>query len=355
LTPLPIIQGRGTQTQPPNRFDQIVVETDGDWLDDTARSGEIPTKSTVYLRDSSRSIIAENDSPDVGFSHSINVYRGCSHGCSYCFARPSHEFLGMSAGLDFETKIMVKLGAPNLLRASLMAAKYKPVTLAMSGVTDCYQPVEKYLKLTRQCLEILAEFRNPVSVITKNRLVTRDIDLLSELAKFQAAVVMISVTSLDPQLSAKMEPRASSPSHRLEAIHKLADAGVPVGVMVAPVIPGLTDYEVPSILKAAAAAGARFAGTVALRLPWAVAPIFEQWLSDHCPDRKEKVLNRVKSLRGGKLNDPNFGSRMRGEGIWAEQMKAVFAMGKREARINGPFPELSTTHFQLPGGQMNLW
>lgn len=275
-----------------------------------------------------------------------------------CYARPSHEYLGFSAGLDFESKIMVKETAPELLRQELCSARWKPTMLAMSGVTDCYQPAERQFGLTRKCLEVLAEFRNPVSIITKNYLVTRDIDLLSELASIDAAMVILSVTTLDPELARRMEPRTSAPRRRLEAIEALTKAGIPVGVMVAPVIPGLTDHEMPGILKAAAAAGARFAGVVPVRLPLAVAPLFSAWLERHYPDRKDKVLNRIRSLRGGKLNDSNFGSRMKGEGIFAKQISAMFELAKRKAGLDKPFPSLSTEHFRRPvesNGQLDLF
>lgn len=349
------VHGRGAGLNPANRFEPIAFELDGDALD-ALDPDERPAPATQFLRDNSKTIIAHNDSPDVGFSDSINAYRGCEHGCIYCYARPSHEYLSFSAGLDFETKIMVKEHAPQLLREAMMSPKYKPVTLTMSGVTDCYQPVERKLRLTRGCLEVMLEFGNPAAIITKNHLVTRDIDLLSQLARLDAAVVLVSVTTLDHELAGKMEPRTSAPRRRLAAIRELNAAGIPAGVMVAPVIPGLTDHEMPSILKAAAEAGARCAAFTPVRLPGAVAPLFEQWLSDHFPDRKDKVLNRIRSIRGGKLNDPNFGSRMKGQGPWAVQMKSMFDIARRKAGITGGFPELSTAHFRRPGGpQMELF
>ncbi len=349
---LPVLHGRGTSGNVANRFEKIELEPDGDYLD----AEEAIAPATVFYRDSSRSIIASNDSPDVGFEKSINAYRGCEHGCIYCYARPTHEWLGFSPGLDFETKIMVKENAAQLLRAELASARWEPTTLAMSGVTDCYQPAERRFRLTRACLEVLREFRNPVGVITKNHLVTRDIDLLSEMAKQNLAMAMISITTLDTELARKMEPRTSSPRRRLEAIRALAAAGVPVGVMVAPIIPGLTDHEIPTILAAAAAAGATTAGYIPVRLPFAVKDLFERWLADHFPDRKEKVLNRIRSLRGGKLNDANFVTRMRGEGIWADQLKSMFKLAKRRAGLDGPFPSLSTAEFRKPeGGQLELW
>lgn len=272
-----------------------------------------------------------------------------------CYARPTHEYLGFSAGLDFETRILVKEDAPDLLRRELTAPSWEPKYLALSGVTDPYQPVERRLRITRRCLEVLAELRHPVGVITKNRLVTRDLDLLAELARHRAAAVSLSVTTLDAELAARMEPRASHPRDRLKAIAEVAAAGVPVSVMVAPIIPGLNDHEIPAILEAAAAAGATGAGWVFLRLPGAVAGLFERWLDEHYPERKEKVLNRLRSLRGGRLNDPRFGSRMRGEGTWAEQIAALFAGARRRYGLDGPRPELSAAAFRRPGEQLGLF
>jgi DNA repair photolyase len=250
--------------------------------------------------------------------------------------------------LDFESKIMVKEDAPELLRKELSSPKWKPQVLAMSGVTDCYQPAERERRLTRRCLEVLLEFRNPVVIVTKNYLVTRDIDILSQLAHYQCVGVTISLTTLNPKLSSVMEPRASSPARRLAAIQAIAGAGIPAGYLQAPMIPGLTDCEAPAIAQAAAAAGATFAGYVALRLPYAVKSLFEQWLAQHFPGRKEKILNRIRSIRGGKLNDPNFKSRMRGEGIFAEQMAELFQLACKKAGINKRWPELTTQHFRRP-------
>jgi DNA repair photolyase len=341
---------RGAAENPPNRFEKIHLERDEDWNPD-----EDPLPRTQFLKDSSKTIIAYNDSPDIGFEASVNPYRGCEHGCIYCYARPFHEYLGFSSGLDFETKIMVKENAPQLLRAELSSPKWKPQVIAMSGVTDCYQPVERKLKLTRGCLEVLAEFRNPVGIITKNFLVTRDVDLLSELARHNAATVCVSVTTLDTELRKIMEPRTSPPAARLEAIRRLSQAGVHVGVLMAPIVPGLTDHEIPAILQAAAEAGAKFAGHVTLRLPHAVAPLFEKWLETHFPDRKEKVLNRLRSMRGGKLYDSKFGQRMRGEGIFADQIDQLFDVARRKVGIPERGGNLSVTAFRRPAGaQMEL-
>jgi DNA repair photolyase len=261
----------------------------------------------------------------------------------------------MSAGLDFESKILVKYEAPELLRSELLSPRWKPEPLALSGVTDCYQPIERKLQLTRGCLEVLGEFRNPTIVITKNRLVTRDIDLLQELARFDAAAVAVSVTSLDRGLQRDLEPRASTPENRLQAICELAAAGIPVSVLVAPVIPGLNDHEIPAILKAAAEAGAMGAGYVALRLPFAVKELFERWLEQHRPLAKDKVLNAIRSMRGGNLNDPRFVSRMRGEGIVAQRIERMFEIGKKRAGLEGVRRKLSTAAFRRPGEQLALW
>ncbi len=348
--PIPI-HGRGASHNPANRFEILHLEPDPEDENDPDR----PPRRTLYFRDFTRTIIAHNDSPDVGFESSVNPYRGCEHGCIYCYARPTHEYLGFSAGLDFESRIMVKEDAPELLTAELCKPRWKPQTLVMSGVTDPYQPIERRLQITRGCLEVLARFRNPVAIITKNQLVTRDADLLGELASHQAAAVNFSVTSLDPKLQRVLEPRTSTPRARLEAIRQLRAAGVPVGVMVAPIIPGLTDHEVPAILQACAEAGAQFAGYTVVRLPYAVAPLFERWLEEHFPDRKEKVLGRIRHLRGGaKLNDPRFKSRMRGEGIFAEQIRDLFAAGCKRAGM-GERVKLSAADFRRPTAQLRLF
>ena len=339
------MRGRGSASNPPNRFEQISLERDADWDPE-----QDPAPKTHFYRDLSQTIITYNDSPDIPFNASINAYRGCEHGCSYCYARPFHEYLGFSAGLDFETRIMVKENAPELLRNELSSPKWKPQELAMSGVTDCYQPIERRLKLTRCCLAVLAEFRNPVTIVTKNYLVTRDLDLLRELAAHQAVQVNISITSLDPDLARKLEPRAATPKARLAAVATLARAGVPVGVLVAPAIPAINDHEIPSVIAAAKAAGASWAYTEVLRLPLTVAPVFQEWLERHFPDRKEKVLGRIRAIRGGKLNDPRFGSRMRGEGIFADQISQIFHAACRKFGLPEDGPELSTASFRRPGG-----
>ena len=348
------IHGRGAGFNPPNRFERLEYEPDPACIDPDDPE---PWRTTRYFRDSARSILVRNSSPDVPFDVGLNPYRGCSHGCAYCFARPNHEYIGLSAGLDFETRIFVKEDAPALLRAALQSRRWQPETIVMSGVTDPYQPAERRFRITRGCLEVLAEFRNPIAIITKNHLVTRDVDLLADLASHSAAVVNVSITSLDSSLQRVMEPRTSIPARRLAAVEALSSAGVPVNVMVAPVIPGLTDHEVPAILSAIAAAGARSAGFIPLRLPGAVAGIFERWLEDHFPDRKERVLNRIRELRGGRLNDPRFGERMRGSGPYWDGIRAMFETVSRREGLDRPRLALSTAAFRRPdrGGQLGLF
>jgi DNA repair photolyase len=335
------LRARGAGYNPPNRFEKLEYTSE----EDVAEGRE---RKTEFFCDPSRSIISYNDCPDVGFDASINPYRGCEHGCIYCYVRPTHEYLGWSAGLDFETRILVKLDAGHLLHRELSSPKWTPRVLALSGVTDPYQPVERKLGVTRSCLELLAEFRNPVAIITKNHLVTRDIDILRELTTYNAVCVNVSITTLDSELSRVMEPRTSHPGGRLAAIAELAAAGIPVGVMVAPVIPALNDYEMPAILRAAAQAGAKHAGYVILRLPWAVAPLFQEWLTRHFPERKDKILNRIRSLRGGRLNDPRYHYRMRGEGVFVKEIKRLFEMSRRKAGIPQDRAPLSTDAFKRP-------
>ncbi len=345
------LKGRGAASNPPNRFESIAYERD----EDADPSEEIAPKTLLY-KDASRTILTSNDSPDVPFTWSLNPYRGCEHGCAYCYARPTHEYLGFSAGLDFESRIMVKENAPLLLREELSSPRWRPDVVVMSGVTDCYQPVERKLRLTRRCLEVFAEFRNPVGVITKNALVARDADVFAELAKYDAGAACVSITTLDPEVARKLEPRASAPYKRLQAIEVLAKAGAFVSVNAAPVIPGINDHELPAILKAAADAGAKAAGFTVVRLPYAVAPLFEEWLSLHFPDRKEKVLSQLRAMRGGKLYEPRFGERMRGRGNFAEQIAALFELGRKKAGLNRNRFALSTASFKRRGGpQLELF
>jgi DNA repair photolyase len=337
--------GRGATINPPNRFEALHFEIDPDLPEE-----ERPNPRTQFYFDATESLLTPNDSPDVGFAVGLNCYRGCEHGCAYCFARPFHEYLGWSSGLDFETKILVKARAPELLRKELSKRSWKPKTVGMSGVTDCYQPAERHFKLTRQCLEVFREFRNPVAIITKNFLVTRDIDLLAELARWNCVTVNVSITTLDADLAGKLEPRAARPDHRLKAVKLLSGEGIPVSVLVAPVIPGLTDHELPSIIDAAAKAGARTAGMTLLRLPWAVKDVFSAWLDAHVPGKKDRILDRLRQMRGGKLYDSDWETRMRGEGIFAKQIGDLFAIAVRRAGLNGMANSLSVENFRRPGG-----
>ncbi len=351
--------GRGAGANPANPFERLLVEDDADYLDELARDPEAvrPGVKTLFFRDDSQSIISRNTSPDLPFSASVNPYRGCEHGCAYCYARRYHEFLGFSSGLDFESRILVKPEAPTLLHQELAARSWKPQVLNLSGVTDCYQPIERRLKITRGCLEVLAEFRNPVVVITKNHLITRDADVLAKLAHYQSAAAILSLTTLDAELARELEPRASSPRMRLEALTNLAAAGVPVGVSVAPLIPGLNDHEVPAILEAARAAGAQFAVYGIVRLPGSVAEIFSNWLDRRVSAAaKEKILGRVREIRQGSLNELRPGYRMSGHGHLAEQVGQLFRVSARRLGLDQRHLELSSTHFRrVEPGQMELF
>ena len=355
----PLAKGRGSQIDPPNRFGGTYhevelenLEHDEDYLDGLRR------RATEYLPDRSRTIVAENDSPDVGFRFSINPYRGCSHGCAYCYARPTHEYLGFNAGLDFETKIMVKEDAPELFRAFLARGGWGAHPIALSGVTDCYQPAERHYRLTRGCLEVAAEARQPMAIITKNALVLRDLDLLREMARGGLVQVNLSITTLDADLARSMEPRTSTPAAKLRAVKALAEAGVPVRVLVAPVIPGLTDAEIPAILAAAKEAGAGAAGYTLLRLPLAVAPVFTEWLGRARPGKSERVLGRVRGARGGKLNVSDFGTRMSGTGEMAGQIAGLFRLFARKHGLDGGLPAFDASRFRPPrprSGQLQLF
>jgi len=338
------VRGRGTVAQPPSHFDRVTLGPDAEALEPVEEGG-VPTE---YFRDASRSIITRNGSPDVPFTCSLNPYRGCEHGCVYCYARPSHEYLGLSAGLDFETKIFVKEQAPVLLRQELARPSWRGDRLAMSGVTDPYQPVERRLGLTRRCLEVLADCRQPVGLITKSALVARDIDLLSELARYRAANVSLTIATLDEPLRRTLEPRAATADARFDAVARLAGRGIPVGIMVSPVIPGLTDHEIPRILERAAQAGACFAGFIMLRLPYGVVALFQAWLAEHAPAQRAKVLGRIRDVRGGGLTDARFGTRMRGEGPLADLDLQMFHAARERAGLAGAAPPLSNAAFRRP-------
>lgn len=339
------IQGRGAAFNPGNRFEQLRID---DLSDEREESGSQQIE-TLYYADATRSILAKNDSPDVPFTFSVNPYRGCEHGCVYCYARPSHEYLGFSSGLDFETRILVKKNAPQLLEEALRDPAFVPQVIALSGNTDCYQPVERKLAITRGCLEVFLRFRNPTGLITKSAMVARDADVLKEMSKWNLVCVTLSITTLDASLASRMEPRAGTPEKRLEAVRILSDAGIPVGVNVAPVIPGLTDSEIPEILRRAADHGALFAGWIMMRLPYAVKDLFQEWLRREVPLRADKVLGRVRDVRNGNLTDARFETRMTGEGELARTIEALFENSCRKLGLNEKDIQLSTEHFQRAG------
>jgi DNA repair photolyase len=355
----PEAKGRGSQLNPPNRFggpvhelDLSEVEGDEDYLE------SLRNRPTEYLPDRARSIVAENDSPDVGFRYSINPYRGCSHGCSYCYARATHEYLGLNAGLDFETKVFVKEDAPALFREFLARPGWQGEVIAFSGVTDCYQPAERTFRLTRGCLEVAAEFQQPVSIITKNALVLRDLEILRGMAQQNLVHVSLSVTTLDAALVRSMEPRTSTPAARLRAVTALRESGIPVRVLVAPIIPGLNDTEIPAILAAARAAGAQHAAFTLVRLPLTVAPVFLEWLQRAQPGRAQKIESRIRAMRAGKLNDPRFGARMRGSGALADQITSLFRTVARRHGLDHDLPPYDQTRFSPPPprtGQLRLF
>jgi DNA repair photolyase len=352
-------KGRGAVSNRSGRFESASLESfDDGW---PAETEERASPSTLVHPDSTRSIVAHNESPDVPFHSSINPYRGCEHGCIYCFARPSHAYLGLSPGLDFETRIFAKHEAPELLRRHLSRPSYRPEVIALGANTDCYQPVEAKLGITRGVLEVLAEFANPVAILTKSALVVRDIDILSAMASKRLAQVSVSVTSLDPELARVMEPRASTPARRLQAIRELSSAGVAVAVLAAPMIPGLNDHELERILEAAAEAGASTASYVLLRLPLEIGDLFTEWLHEHFPDRASKVLELVRQTRGGKLYRSEFGVRMRGTGAYAELLEQRFDVASRRLGLDERAYRLDTSLFRVPaipdpnGGQLRLF
>jgi DNA repair photolyase len=341
-------KGRGAVSNRVGRFESVSREGfDGGWPAETDTRSPPPTR---VHPDRTRSIVATNDSPDVGFDSSINPYRGCEHGCIYCFARPSHAYLGMSPGLDFETRIFAKHDAPELLRRHLSGRSYRPTVIALGANTDCYQPVEAKLGITRGVLEVLAEFRNPVAILTKSGLVVRDIDILTQMAGDRLAQVSVSLTTLDPDLARVMEPRASTPARRLQAMRELAKAGVAVSVLAAPMIPGINDHELERILEAAGEAGATSASYVLLRLPLEIGELFTEWLHEHFPDRAAKVLELVRQTRGGKLYRSEFGVRMRGAGAYAEMLEQRFDVAQRRLGLDERAYELDTSLFRVPAG-----
>lgn len=337
------IRGRGSSTNPRHRFTNKEIEYDID-----EKTGQLRKPERKILTDHTKGIISKNKSPDIPFDVSINPYRGCEHGCAYCYARPTHEFLGMSPGLDFETKIVAKYSAPDLLRETLSSKSWKPQTLVMSSVTDPYQPVEKDLEITRKCVSVLAECRHPLVIITKNYGVTRDIDFLQTLASVSAVRVILSITSLDKDLIGTLEPRTSRPEKRLKAVKELTNAGIPVHVNVAPIIPGLTDDEIVPIMEEAKNAGAESVSYTILRLPYSVKDLFMKWLDDHQPNRKQKVIHKLKSLKNGRLNRSEFGERFRGEGAYAEQIRQLFEIHKKRLGLNENTYSMNKRAFRRP-------
>ncbi len=379
------VRGRGAGVNPASRFETIRLHVLGEHLDE--RAAEHPSGTQVRTQvydDDTQTILNHVDSPDIGFNWSLNPYRGCEHGCIYCYARPTHEYFGLSCGLDFETKIFAKRRAPELLRRELASPKWKGEYIMMSGVTDPYQPVERELKITRACLEVMAECRQAVTLITKNKLITRDLDLIGSLAEHDAVRAAVSITTLDNTLAAKMEPRASSPCERLDAVRALASIGVPVTVMTAPIIPGLNDREIPALLEEARDAGATSAGYVLMRLPWQLKDLFLEWLQRHFPDRAAHVESLIRQYRGGiggsdeppvrergvhkprtdpnthldtrgvntsrrgPLSDPRFHARHKGEGPVAEQLKQTFKVFAARIGLNKPGPKINTKAFRRP-------
>lgn len=355
---LPHAIGRGSQIRPPNRFESVRQESDFEQLvPEEAIVDECRIKTT-FFDDLSETILTENDSPDVGFRWSINAYRGCEHGCLYCYARPTHELLGMDAGLDFETKIMVKRNAPQLLRERLNRPSWAGDVIVVSGVTDCYQPAERGFRLTRSLLEVMNEANQACGIVTKNALVLRDLDILRSMAQRKLVHVNLSITTLDASLARSMEPRTSLPEQRLRAVRELSAAGVPVRVLLAPVVPGLTDREMPSILEASREAGAKGAGYVLLRLPLAVLPIFEDWLSRERPLERDRITALIRSTRQGRMNDSTWGRRMAGQGEYAKHIAETFRIFARKLGLDGDLPKYDTSLFRPPrlvGGQMTLF
>jgi DNA repair photolyase len=353
------IVGRAAQAHLPNRFERVRLEVDPDADLDPEDSGDSDRRvPTVLLPDASRTVIRENRSPDISFRYSLNPYRGCEHGCAYCYARPTHETLGMDAALDFETKIVVKYDAPELLRAELAKRSWQVEPIVMSGVTDCYQPIERRLELTRRCLAVMLEARQPVGIVTKNALVLRDLDILGEMARRNLVCVNVSLTTLDPALARTMEPRTASPQARLRAIAELSAAGVPTRVMTAPIIPGLNDHEIPNLLEAASEARAKGAAYVLLRLPLSVLPVFEAWLEQNRPLQRDRIRALVRETRGGAMNDSRFGSRMRGDGPYAEGIARTFRVFARKHGLDGEMPALDCSQFVRPephDGQLRLF
>ena len=355
-------KGRGTSWSLPHRFsrDQRAAEDDGWGLLDQQALELAPPPATQIIEEQVKSILTGNDSPDISFDLSINPYRGCEHGCIYCYARPTHSYLNLSPGLDFETRIVAKVNAASRLREALASRRYRALALNIGSVTDAYQPVERRLRITRGVIEVLAECRHAFSIITKSAGVERDLDLIAPMARQNLAAVYVSLTTLDPELARILEPRAASPQRRLQTIARLADAGVPVGVSVSPIIPFINEPELERILAAAARAGASSAFSIVLRLPWEVNPLFQQWLAQHFPARAQRVMARVREMRNGRDNDAHFGSRMTGQGVWADLLRQRFHHAARRHGLATERQPLDLSLFQPPGrppadGQQSLF
>ncbi len=342
------LKGRGAVGNLAGRFEtQLIEAIDDGWWRGEDEAGQ-PLKTHI-TPETAKTILTRNQSPDLPFSVSLNPYRGCEHGCIYCFARPTHSYLGLSPGLDFETRLYAKTNAPELLRRELAAQSYQPDAIMLGINTDAYQPCERQLKLTRQCLEVLAECRHPVGLITKSALIERDLDLLAPMAAQNLVMTAITITTLDHQVARILEPRAAAPSRRLETVRRLSQAGVPVSVNVAPLIPFITEQELERVMAAAAEAGAVSLGYTVLRLPWELNPLFQQWLQTHFPERAERVMNRIRDLRGGKDYEATFGKRMKGEGVWAELIRQRFSKGlKRLGLDKGSYRVLDCSQFRKP-------
>jgi DNA repair photolyase len=359
------IKGRGAITRIAHRFDSLERVVDGDWLDwsaaldpDDPEALPAPPLRTRVSFETARSLITGNDSPDIPFDRSINPYRGCEHGCVYCYARPTHSYLNLSPGLDFESRLVAKRNAAELLARELAAPSYQPALIALGTATDAYQPVERELRLTRGVLEVLADALHPVGIVTKSALIERDLDLLVSMARAGVVQTYVSITTLDADLSRRLEPRAASPARRLRTVRALADAGVPVHVNFAPVIPFINEPELERVLEAAAEAGARRCHYTVLRLPWEVAPLFEQWLEAHVPERAARVMARVREMHGGRDYEARFGARMKGEGVWADLIRTRFESASRRVGFAAATPALRTDAFRppvLPGAQLGLF
>jgi DNA repair photolyase len=355
----PPVHGRGAQSSAaPQRFGLAAREVDGDWLDarDTV-DGEPAKLRTTVTEEHPRTIVTFNRSPDIPFDRSINAYRGCEHGCIYCFARPTHAYHDLSPGLDFETKLFAKPDAARLLRETLAKRGYRPAPIAMGTNTDPYQPIEGRYRITRSVLEVCLETRHPVTITTKSDRVLRDIELLAELARLRLIAVGVSVTSLDPRLSGLLEPRATAPAKRLAALGALVEAGVPAHVSIAPIIPAITDEFMERILECAAALGVRSASWIMLRLPYEVAPLFREWLERHYPERAGKVMAIVQDIRGGRDNDPDFFTRMKPKGVWPDLFRKRFRIACRRLDMNSVKIDLDSSQFRPPdtGGQLSLF